>query len=73
MSKLEFKAEDFRFSVWAEESAKQAQAIYDKHLETLPKVFGYEHKYGSTWNAESDENDTHIARLEAMEKLEELK
>ena len=84
MSKLEFKAKMFdkyqpgwavdymTITLSPSEARDIAQAIYDKHVKGLPKVSGYIHPEDndSSWSPVAQEDDTHTARLEAMEKLE---
>ena len=77
MNKLEFKTQDFSNDTFdrrlTDDQARHlAQAIYDKHLEGLPKVYGvqFQNKENILFNTFNSESTTHTARLDAMEKLE---
>lgn len=76
MSKLEFKAEMFRglqggtLEEVMQKYSDAAQAIYDKHVEGLPKAYGrYTEKHHGWYSKLDTKYHTHTARLEAMEKL----
>lgn len=82
MSKLEFKAEQliepgFRNvkaeQIRAKRYRDRAQAIYDAHLETLPKVYLYKRLPGK-WREEHIQypDSTHTARLDDLKKLDAM-
>jgi len=75
MSKLVFKPEDFRLEtlqglVGAETLdrarkgiAEKANIIYEIHIETLPKVYGFKDDGGFILSERREDYDTHTARL----------
>ncbi len=77
MSKLVFKAEMFydgKDRALCQDCATKAQAIYDKYVEGLPKVYGFrDDRFTELRKIEWDADNfmhTHTARLDAVEPLE---
>ena len=79
MSRLKFKGDDFfdmnKFLDPGERDtfdsiALIAQAIYDKHVEGLPKVHGQASKDPWGFGTYKYEMDTHTARLEDVKEIE---
>lgn len=77
MSKLKFTTEhfehldlndDYQYAPGDIEKivAETAQAVYDKHVEGLPKVYG---RKGDVWDSTEFKWKTHAARLEAVSRI----